>query len=293
MKIQPINFKSNWRIFCYDDESSKKDREYIRERLEEPFKEYEIRNSGRLDEYELNQLIKSLVLNRPVFKKESEQNSEINYELLERAELYNFEPLYGNNSIRASVDNLSQKQLEIIKQAGIKHIIDLRNWGEPIKCDDIEVFNLPLLDINQNTSVKMTEDEYIEKQFEIDRRMRIGELTPEEISIATKALKESYQQDRKNLCDNFVKFIQTMQKENVLVGCEFGTKTTDYAIQLDYFFNPKADIMLLSRDKYFGITMQRIYENLSPEDKEAMGWDEEFDDNFLKRLDEAGYWIMN
>ena len=292
MKIQPINFKSDWRVFCYDDESSKKDREYIREHLEEPFKDYELRNSGRLSEYELNQLIKSLIINRPVLKKEPEENPEINYELLESAELYNFEPLYGNNSIRASVDNLSKEQLEIIKQAGIKHIIDLRNWGEPIKYDGIEVINFPILNINQNTAIKMTEEDYIEKQLELDRQMRIGELTPEELEKIKEGSKISYQQDRKELCDNFVRFIQTMQKENVLIGCEFGTKTTDYAIQLDYFFNPKADIMLFGKDKYFGMTMQRIYENLSQEDKEAMGWDEEFDKNFLKRLEERGYWIM-
>ena len=292
MKIQPINFKSNWRVFCYDDESSKKDREYIREHLEEPFKDYEIRSSGRLSEYELNQLIKSMILNRPIFKKEPEENPEINYKLLESSELYNFEPLYGNNSIRASVDNLSKEQLEIIKQAGIKHIIDLRNWGEPIKYDGIEVINFPILDINQNTAVKMTEDEYIEKQLELDRQMRIGELTSEELGKLKEGSKISYQQDRKELCDNFVRFIQTMQKENVLIGCEFGTKTTDYAIQLDYFFNPKADIMLFNKDKSFGITMQRIYENLSTEDKEAIGWDEEFDKNFLNRLEDRGYWII-
>ena len=292
MKIQPINFKSNWRVFCYDDESSKKDREYIREHLEEPFKDYEIRSSGRLSEYELNQLIKSMILNRPIFKKEPEENPEINYELLESSELYNFEPLYGNNSIRASVDNLSKEQLEIIKQAGIKHIIDLRNWGEPIKYDGIEVINFPILDINQNTAIKMTEEEYIEKQLELDRQMRIGELTSEELEKIKEGSKISYQQDRKELCDNFVRFIQTMQKENVLIGCEFGTKTTDYAIQLNYFFNPKADIMLFSRDKYFGMTMQRIYENLSTEDKEAIGWDSEFDKNFLNRLEDRGYWII-
>ena len=291
MRIHPINFKSNWREFCYDDEMSKQNRQFIRERLEAPFKEYEIQNSGRLGEYELNQLIKSLVLAKPVFKTEPEKNSEINYELLESAELDNFEPLYGNNSIRASVDNLSKEQLEIIRQSGIKHIIDLRNWGEPIKYDGIEVINFPILDINQNTAIKMTEDEYMEKQLELDRQMRIGELTSEELGRLKEGSKISYQQDRKELCDNFVRFIQTMQRENVLIGCEFGTKTTDYAIQLDYFFNPKADIMLFGKDKYFGIKMQRIYELLSDDDKKAMGWDEEFDKNFSKRLESSGYWL--
>lgn len=290
MKIQTINFKSNWRVFCYDDESSKKDREYIREHLEEPFKEYELRNSGRLSEYELNQLIKSLIINRPILKKEPEENPEINYELLKSAELYNFEPLYGNNSFRASVNDLSQEQLEIIKQAGIKHIVDLRNWGERIKYGGIEIINFPILNINQNTAVKMTEEDYIEKQLELDRQMRIGELTPEELEKIKEGSKISYQQDRKDLCNKFIQFIQTMQKENVLIGCEFGTKTTNYAIQLDYFFNPKADIMLFGKDKYFGMTMQRIYENLSAEDKEAIGWDEDFDKNFLNRLEDSGYW---
>lgn len=297
MQIQPIqfnkqSFSQNWRVFCYDDETSKQRRNIIREHLEEPFKDYEIRNSGRLSEYELNQLIKSLVLVKPVIKKEPEENPETNYELLQSAELDNFEPLYGNDSYRASLDNLTKEQLEIIKQSGIKHIVDLRNWGEAIKYDGIEVFNFPILNINQNTAIKMSEEEYIEKQLVIDREMRIGELTSEELGITKEYLKNSYQQDRRELCDKFVKFIQTMQKENVLIGCEFGTKTTDYAIQLNYFFNPKADTMLFGRDKYFGMTMQRIYENLSQEDKEAMGWNEEFDKNFLKRLENHGYWIL-
>ena len=47
--------------------------------------------------------------------------------------------------------------------------------------------------------------------------------------------------------------------------------------------------MLFSRDKYFGMTMQRIYENLSTEDKEAIGWDSEFDKSFLKGLEDNGY----
>jgi len=176
--------------------------------------------------------------------------------LLESAGLRNFKPLYGNNSIRASLNNLSREQLKIIKQAGIRHIVDLRKWGETIHCDGIDVFNFPILDINQNIA-EMYEGEYIEKE----------------------------------LCNKLVKFIQTMQKENVLIGCEYGTYTTDCAIQFNYFLNPKADIMLNSRNKQFGITLQTIYESLSKEDKEAIGWDEKFDKNFLKRLEKRGYWI--
>ena len=255
MKLNTPNFSSKWHIFC-QDESSKKERQYIREHLEEPLKDDEIKNSGRLDEYELNQLVKSLILTKPVFKKEPEENPEINYELLKNAGLSNFKPLYGNNSFRAGLNDLTKKQLETVKQAGIKHIVDLRKWGETIHCDGIDVFNFPILDINQNIT-EMYEGEYIEKE----------------------------------LCNKLVKFIQTMQKENVLIGCEYGTYTTDCAIQFNYFLNPKADIMLNSRNKQFGITLQTIYESLSQEDKEAMGWDSEFDKNFINKLERYGYWV--
>jgi len=293
MKIQSIKlnapkFSSKWHIFCHD-ESSKKDRQYIREHLEEPLKDDEIRSSGRLDEYELSQLIKSLVLAKPVLKKEHQENSEINYELLESAGLSNFEPLYGNNSFRAGLNNLTKKQLETIKQAGIEHIVDLRKWGEPIKCDGIEVFKFPVYDIGQNIVVKMSEDEFIEEELEFDREMR--EQTSEEIDNSKEVLRDIYRQNKEKLCNRLVQFIQTMQKENVLIGCEFGTHSTDHAIELNYFFNPKANIMLSCRDKNYGFTMQRIYEGLSQEDKEAMGWDSEFDKNFLKKLERYGYWI--
>ena len=288
MKLNTPNFSSKWHIFC-QDESSKKERQYIREHLEEPLKDDEIKNSGRLDEYELNQLVKSLILTKPVFKKEPEENPEINYELLKSAGLSNFEPLYGNNSFRAGLNNLTKKQLETVKQAGIKHIVDLRQWGKPIKCDGIEVLNFPIGGIRQNIAIRMSKDEFIEKELELDREML--EQTSEEIDNYKEALHDIYWQNKKELCNRFVQFIQTMQKENVLIGCELGTHSTDHAIELNYFFNPKANIMLSCRDKNYGFTMQRIYEGLSQEDKEAMGWDSEFDKNFINKLERYGYWV--
>ena len=123
----------------------------------------------------------------------------------------------------------------------------------------------------------MTEDEFIKKP----------NLTNEEKEL----IKELYQKDVKDFCGNFVKFIQKKKKKNVLIGCEFGTHDTDFALWLNKLFNPKGKTMVNRIDIYDGFKIKRIYQLLSQEDKKAMGWDDEFDKNFLKRLERYGFWI--
>ncbi len=81
----------------------------------------------------------------------------------------------------------------------------------------------------------------------------------------------------------------TLKKGNVLIGCDLGISRTNCALCLDFFFNPKAEIIHRGYDRYFGYEMVNIYKNLSDEDKKAMGWDEEFDKNFIKSLKSYGY----
>ena len=98
-----------------------------------------------------------------------------------------------------------------------------------------------------------------------------------------------YQTEKEKFNKEFVEFIQAMQKGNVLIGCDLGINRTNRALCLDFFFNPKAKIIHRGHDRYFGYKMVNIYKNLSDEDKKAMGWDEEFDKNFIKRLERYGY----
>ena len=288
MQIQQIkcntqNFKQNWRVFCYDDEMSKQKREHIREHIEKPLDEYAIINTGRLDEYELNQLIKGLVLNKAKIESKKEENPEIDEELLEIADFSNIHSLYGENSYRAGLNNITLKQIRIAKQAGIKHIVNLRHWAIDEQCEGISYYNFPIDGLYDRICLRMTEEEWLEKHLE-------WEPNPESLTDEQKeAIKNMYKGDARDLCNMLVEFIQTMQKGNVLIGCELGTDKTDFALWLNEFFNPKTETYVdgALRGIYIDIA-KKIYQHLSQEDKKVMGWDEEFDKNFLKRFE--GYY---
>ena len=44
--------------------------------------------------------------------------------------------------------------------------------------------------------------------------------------------------NNESFLNNFVKFIQTMQKDYVYIGCEYGKYKTDNALMVNKFFNP-------------------------------------------------------
>ncbi len=292
MKILPVshniqNFLFGKTVFCYDDYVSKQRRRYIREHLENDLNIKDIDNTqGRLSEYELNKLIKSLILAKPKFDKE--QTEEVNEEILLSADITNFKSLYDkNNCYRAALNNLKLEDIEILKQAGIKRIVDLRgHCFDTGEVKDIEYISFNINDLFYEKPFMFSEQEYIQKQIEHENKYGRN-ITKEQIQT----FKKVHEKERKKFNNRFVNFILATQKGNALMGCEFGTHNTDYATCLIHFFNPKAGIMWSRCNKYFGITMRAIYENLSPEDKQKLGWDEEYDKNFLKNLENNRYWI--
>lgn len=292
MRISPIKqniqtFKQNWHVFAYDDEMSQKRREYIREHMgfDKTLEEDEIRNSGRLEEFELNQLIKSLILEPPILP---DNNPEINKEKLYEAYLPNLESTYGYGSYKCALGGISKKQADIIKQAGISTIVFCTPYGSK-DFDNIKTFYFPVQDYSFQNAIAYNEEGFIKSKMHYTQDIPYysEQMRQEDI----KYYKEQYQMQKREAIDALVKYIKIMQKENVLIGCEFGTHATDSALVLDFFFNPKADIMLAKRDYMFGLIMMSIYRNLTPEDKKAMGWDEEFDKNFPKRLEKYGFLV--
>lgn len=230
--------------------TDKQNSKNIREHLEENLGISNLDNQGRLSEYELDKLIKSLVLVKPKVSggdiktskidKQEDESKEVDKDMLNSAGLWNLKTLNGDNSYRAGLDTITPKQVEIIKNAGIEHIVDLRTDGSDENFKDIDYLNFRVFDV-----VNMRDD---------------------------------------NPCFELVKFIQTMQKGNVLMGCEYGTKNSDYAQRINYLFNPKAHTMPKWCGRGFDYDMEDIYYMLSDQNKKDMGWDEEFDKNFLKKL---------
>jgi hypothetical protein len=85
--------------------------------------------------------------------------------------------------------------------------------------------------------------------------------------------------------EEFIDFINFMQKENVYIGCACGTYRTDFAVVLNSFFNPKAkyncsNISFANYLKGF----ENLYHNLTQADKLKLGWSKDFDKHFISKL---------
>ena len=297
MKILPVQqntktFSFASKVFGYDDTSSQVKRNGIREHLEKGIFAYdEIKNSGRLSEYELGQLIKSMRLSefKPEKKSEDEDDS-VDEELLDSAGFSNLRSLHGDNSYAASLGDVEPEQIQTAKRAGIKQIVKLDGFqGEEI-CGGIECLSFSLNNVFNGITCQNSEEEYIKKSLRKDSLYEF-DYSEDKIPEYIENHKQEYKIEKEYFNENFVKFIQTMQKGCVLIGCECGIGRTDYALCLDFFFNPKAEIRHFGCTKKFGWTMVNIYKNLSDEDKKSMGWDEEFDKNFINRLESYGYWV--
>ena len=295
MKILPVQqntktFSFASKVFGYDDTSSQVKRNGIREHLEKGIFVYdEINNSGRLSEYELGQLIKSMRLSefKPEKKSEDEDDS-VDEELLDSAGFSNLRSLRGDNSYAASLGDVEPEQIQTAKRAGIKQVVYLDLFENMDAFKDIDCLFFRLEDALRNISCTSSEETYIKNELQKDLLYEI-DYSEDKIPEYIKRHKQTYQKEKEKFNKNFVEFIQTMQKGNVLIGCDLGINRTNRALCLNFFFNPKAKITHRGHDRYFGYKMVNIYKNLSDEDKKAMGWDEEFDKNFIKRLEECGY----
>ena len=79
--------------------------------------------------------------------------------------------------------------------------------------------------------------------------------------------------------NKLVDFIKNMQSDNVFIGCVLGTNQTDAALLINQYFNP-----LCKDTKSYPIQgiatldiFRDICDNLTPEQKKAMAWTQEFE----------------
>ena len=80
-----------------------------------------------------------------------------------------------------------------------------------------------------------------------------------------------------------------MQKGNVFIGCELGTKDTDTALMFDYLFDPQQELYDngLNGNNYMYLIngrVENLYNKLTDSDKQKMNWPKDFDQTFFKRL---------
>ena len=249
-------------VLGYDDEISKMRRQHIREHYYDDIMPYQsiYEREKRLEEFELNKLIGSLLgkkLNTGASSGEIKQKpvnpNEINSELMYKLSVYNVKPIYGTNSWRGSTA-LKDSDLILLKKAGIKTVIPLSYGG--VLEESCKKYDLNYL--------------YFDSDFDM---------------FYNDAFK--WKGCTNNFIDKFVKFIQTMQQDNVYVGCEFGTNRTDNMLMLNNFFNPYAKntkTYINRLNSCYVPSLQTFVQNMTQEHKNAMGWTKEFEKEVLAKI---------
>lgn len=228
--------------------------------------------------YKLNQLLSDLYgkkinldfsdLNKPqsVNKPISQKVNTINQELMEDLPLYNVRPIKSEitkNSYRGSSPFEDPSTLKIIKAAGINTIVDL--------CGYYDAEEL------------CKENGLGYCHFRVDENFYDQEVFKNK-DYAKNIDKEKVQE----FLEKFVNYIKTMQKDNVYIGCEFGKFKTDNALLVNSLFNPAfsdTENCVSFYNKYDLPEVVNLYKNLTPEHKKQMGWSEEFDAEFMPKLE--------
>ena len=238
MKIQPIqyNFYPTFKgykddgIIGYDDAISKEKRDYIRRHYYGWLMPYRniLDNEHRLTDYQIKIIIKYLEKNHEMKKIEGSNN------------------IYRGQTLVEKPD-----YLEVIKQKGIKTIVDLVGYGKTY----------------ENAAKNAGLDYFV---FNIYKNWwDVSDITPK-------------------IKDKLVQFFKKMQEGNIYIGCQHGSNDTDVAFILNDFFNPvlegKAKTKIKPNDSDFPVKLNTIYDLLTKEDKKLLGWTKEFESRVLKKL---------
>lgn len=258
MKIAPISnfisFKSNIHddehVLGFDDDISRQRRNFIREHYNEYKMPYQsiYENEPRLSEYKLNQLIDFFA------KKPKNINGEDIYHL----PLFNVRNISSTNRYRPNIFRGSTLAdapdwvIDKLKESGIKTVIDLRGYSNSYK-NKVEEHGL----------------EYA--SFYI---------SPDPMSW--------HSVDKTSKKDELIKFIKTMQKEYIYMGCEYGTYKTDAAVTLNTLFNPKVKgpcrVGSPFEIRYIWRVADELYKLMTQKDKKVLGWTPEFEKIFKKTI---------
>ena len=187
---------------------------------------------------------------------------------------------YNKNLWRGSTLVKAPKEsFDILKAANVDTIIDLYNYF-PLqkKCDenklnyhslqapDESFFSLPVF---QNQEL------YIYEQMRF--------------SCNSKSTKEDfidhYEHSSRYFIDQMVPIVQSLQKGNCYICCQFGTGLTSKCLELFTLFDPQRYTQIDNITESKKIAFVNLYNNLTEEDKSKMGWTKEFDENFVSHLE--------
>ena len=285
MKINSVSFNTSFKssnVFGYGDEVSAKRREGMRQRIEdrELYNVDFFLKEGRKSEFEEKKMIESLTKKPKKLSYNDVRNIGYNVEVYD----------WDRNIYRGACLKGNKKALKTLKDAGVETVIDFLgypNYEEECKKAGLNYFGMYVDNSFWQQPAFRDKKCYME-----DKTMY---MTPREIELSADYLKDcekNFDIRSREFVDKFVSFIQTVQKGNLYMGCEYGTYRTDYITLLDMLFNPQRDDEQECIDDIYFYAIE-LYDKLTPEDKAKMGWSEEFDKNFMPKIKEINDYYDN
>ena len=284
MKVNPIKsftFKANNfnedNTLGYDDEISQSRRKFIREHYDSYRMPYQsiYETEGRLSEYRLNNLINTLT-NKP---------RKVDYSSIISLPVPNIRYI-GNNSYRGASMVDKPECLQVLKDAGIKHVISLYyspEYEKAVKQTGLDYHCFNMKHRNEEEGLWYNDVCKSRQSYENSLKGMFGD-----DKNAIKIRLEAYDRDSRGPIDELVGFVKRMQEGYCYVGCEFGTNTTsDALVYINRAFNPQDGRELEFFDYYKADCLRNLYDKLTVNDKKLMGWTKQFDLNFLPKLEIA------
>ena len=266
-KIPPIESE----ILGYDDEYSKSQRKIIRNHLmERILQEHSAKYHmpTKIYEQETDKYAETL-LQRP---------RNIDYQTMRSIPATNVCSI-GNNSYRGGYLP-DDKSVKTAKEAGIKCVIDLTDSPEYKR--RIEKGGLKYVSYSTNDNYKTIGDwdSLTLKDYYGATHRLYGSYTGTE---------DAFNKECRLPIENFTKLIKYLNEGYCYIGCASGTHRTDFVIMLNDAFNPKMKAGLFQYcEPAKLIACRNIYDKLTAEDKQVMGWNKDFEKMFLNKL-ESGF----
>ena len=199
----------------------------------------------------------------------------------------NFRRTY-NNSYRGESLAFKPEKFNEIKGYGVERVIDLIGYDEyKENCDknNLDYICFDVASYFNDSSILGNKSVYImTKKHEYEAITQNSKLA----KTYAENLAENYPKAYKDAVDNFVNFMQTVEKGHFYISCDHGVNKTNKALMLIAYFSP-----ICSEYEYQAYVpgrqqlrnMQAIYKALTPNDKKKLGYTEEFDSKLKKRLE--------
>ncbi len=272
--VRNISFKNDY-IFVPDNDALKNVRDMMRKELEKDLVSDEFfKRENQLSQDSLNSMLSKL--------DKKPYRTDISQILLMTSNVKKLPKT--QNSYRGQTLVYKPKCLKTLKNNGVERVIDL--WGYSAykkRCEEngLEYYYFPMTKVikagsDNLVSFSMENSDELIKSFQLD----------DESDFRLYALRKFHSYKRENI-DEIVRFIVEMQKDNLYIGCNLGTYLTDDAIVLNNCLNPKSRGDIKFYDFNFYNMMKNLYFDLTDYDKEMMGWDEDFDGNYLQKIEKA------